>query len=236
MIHDSLDDRDLDRIAVTIAGRDYIIPVEGTRHQVLYATVEWSSLQDYTLSNLPFHRETVRQWAEYKPHVTIITLGQRDIVQNAQVREGDTFVMAALGALREFISQGRREISSEEELAEYNHRVNFNHCFVLSTPRDLVDAVEGIRPWKYDNIQEVVTEEMVNRRGDFYRQNVFIMTAGQDLVLSIRRAIMKTLCIMCRLYYREYNLSVKYWDIGGCDDPNGASSLQDKFEGGERAE
>ena len=236
VIHDSLDDRDLDRIAYTVGGRDYVLPVEGTRHQVLSATVGWSSLQGYTLGNLSSHTETLRHWVEFRPHTTIVTLGQRDIVQNYQVREGDTFVMAALRALREFVNQGRRETSSAEELAEYDYRVNNNHCFVLSTPRNLVDAVEGIMPWKYDNIQEAVTEEMVNRRGDFYRENVFIMTAGQDLVLSIRRAIMKTLCNMCRLHYREYNLSVKYWDIGGCDDPSGASSLRDRLEGGERAE
>ena len=196
----------------------------------------WSSLQGYTLGILSSHTETLRHWVDFRPHVTIITLGQRDIVQNYQVREGDAFVMTALTALRDFIGQGRRELSSTEELAEYEYRIQNNHCFVLSTPRNLEEAAEGLMPWKYENIQVKVTEEMVTRRGEFYRENVFIMTAGQDLVFSIRKAIMKTLCTMCRLHYREYNLSVKYWDIGGCDDPSGASSLRDRLEGGERAE
>ena len=77
-----------------------------------------------------------------------------------------------------------------------------------------------------------VTEQLIERRKEFYRENIFIMTRGCDIALNIRKAVSKLLCTMCRMNYRNYNLYVKYFDIAGCDDPRGASSLIDKFQEG----
>ena len=113
--------------------------------------------------------------------------------------------------------------------------MKWNHCFVLSTPANLIKEVKGYKPWQYDKDQKGVMEEMVERRKEFFLENIFVMTPGRDLVCSIGEAINKILCIHCGLNYRHFNLFVKNFDTAGCDDPEGATALRERVLRGERA-
>ena len=54
-------------------------------------------------------------------------------------------------------------------------------------------------------------------------------------MFSIRDAISKILCINCGSNYRSYTLYVKHFEMGGCDDFQGAIELRERLPLGEQA-
>ena len=191
-------------------------------------------LVDCKLSDLPWHRETVEKWAAYKPHLTVVTLGRADLVSNTKMRQGYTFALGAKGALKQFVAEGERWARQPMEIEEYRYRMKYNHCFILVTPSNLASAVEGLETWQYDEIQRAVRQGLTARRRDFYSENVFVTTPGRDLMFSIRDAVSKILCINCGSNYRTFNLYVRHFEMGGCDDFQGATNLMERISLGEQ--
>ena len=181
------------------------------------------------MSNIPWERQLVERWVAYKPHVTVVTLGREDLLSNSQVREGYTFALAAKGALKQLVIEGERCTRQPMEIEEYRYRMKYNHCFILVTPSNLVSAVEGLETWQYDEIQKAVRQGLTARRKDLYKENIFVTTPGRDLMFSIRDAVSKILCINCGSNYRTFNLYVRHFEMAGCDDFQGATTLRERL-------
>ena len=67
-----------------------------------------------------------------------------------------------------------------------------------------------------------MTQRLVEKRKDFYMENIFVMKTGTDLANDIRQAVAKLLCTRCRLNYASWNLFTQYFNQAGCDDLNTA--------------
>ena len=171
----------------------------------------------------------VERWVAYKPHITVVTLGREDLISNSQVREGYTFALAAKGALKQLVKEGERCVRQPMEIEEYRYRMKYNHCFILVTPSNLVTAVEGLESWQYDEIQKGVRQGLIAKRKEFHKENMFVTTPGRDLMFSIRDAVAKILCINCGANYRSFNLYVRHFEMGGCDDFQGATALRERI-------
>ena len=151
------------------------------------------------------------------------------------MRQGYTFAYGAKGALKQFVTEGERWARQPMAIEEFRYRLKYNHVFILTTPGNLVRAVAGLEPWEYDMAQREVREELIVKRKMFYKENVFVTVPGRDIMLNIREAIMKILCLNCGQNYRFYSLYVKHFEAAGCDDVQGATALKQRFSEGERA-
>ena len=109
----------------------------------------------------------------------------------------------------------------------------YGHKFILTTPRRLERVVVQLKVHEYEIIRGDVTKSLIDNRKVLYSQNVLVVETGVDLAGEIRRSVAKLLCTRCKLNYTYWNLFTKYFNHAGCDDPRGASMLQDKIEEGE---
>ena len=229
IITDNSDKSERNKITLESEGRYYFKCMEGSRHTILNAGVVWNDLPQGKLSELPWDRELVRRWVAYKPHITVVSLGRQDLITNTQVRDAYTFALSAKGALKQLVAEGEKRTRQPMEIEEYRFRMRNYHCFILVSPNNLVSAVEGLDTWQYDEIQRVVRQGLIARRQDFFKQNVFVTTPGRDLMFNIREAVSKILCINCGGNYRSFNLYVRHFETGGCDDLQGATALRESL-------
>ena len=229
IVTDNSDRSERNKITLESEGRYYFKCMEGSRHTILNASVVWNDLPQGKLSELPWDRELVKRWVAYKPHLTVVNLGRQDLIANTQVRDGYTFALSAKGALKQLVAEGEKRTRQHMEIEEYRFRMKNYHCFILVTPSNLMSAVEGLETWQYDEIQRGVRRGLIARRQDFFKQNVFVTTPGRDLMLNIGEAVSKILCINCGGNYRSFNLYVRHFETGGCDDLQGATALRERL-------
>ena len=100
----------------------------------------------------------------------------------------------------------------------------------MATPKYLMENMSQIQPGEYDKIKTAATDAMLKKREEFYEENVIAFKVGRNIVEDIREAVSKLLCLRCRSNYSNYGTPVKCFELGGCDDPRGASMLRDKQE------
>ena len=161
--------------------------------------------------------------------MTVVSLGREDIVQSKQMRQGYTFAIGAKGALEQLVTEGERWARQPMAIEEFRYRLKYNHVFILTTPGNLVRAVAGLEPWEYDTVQREVRKELIAKRKMFYNENVLVTVPGRDIMLNIREAVMKILCLNCGQNYRYFNLYVQNFDTAGCDDIQGATTLKQRL-------
>ena len=224
VIHDGLEEAKLDKICMESDGRHYFKAVEDTRHSPLSATMARSCIGNGPLCTLTSEKETVRQWAQFRPTITVIVLGQQDLIKLKLMRDGRVYAHWAQGTIKELVEEGRE---FTEDKMEYDYRMRWGHWFLLATPKCLMESMSQIQPGEYDKIKTAATDAMLKKREEFYEENVIVFKVGVNIVENIREAVSKLLCLRCRNNYSNYGTPVKCFGLGGCDDPKGESLLMD---------
>ena len=195
--------------------------------------MEWSNLEGHPLSTLAQQQEAIMRWVESEPQVTMITLGQIDLLNIRKMRQGREFVETVKSTIRDLIQEGKNYIQSRDGLIEYEYRMMFGHKFILATPRRLEKIVVQLKVHEYENIKGDVTKALIDSRKDLFTENILVVETGVDLAGEIRRSVAKLICTRCQPNYIFWNIYAKYFNHAGCDDPRGASMLKDKIEEGE---
>ena len=178
-----------------------------------------------------YESDTIMQWAQFQPTITVIVLGQQDLLGNKLMRDRDIYTHWAQSAIKELVEAGRKFRNTTEDKLEYDYRMRWEHRFLLATPRCLMERVSHMQLWEYDRLKTAATEAMVQKRKDFYMDNIIVFRLQVTVVEDIRKAVSKLLCLRCRASYSSYGMPVKHFEQGGCDDPRGASLLMDRRQG-----
>ena len=229
VIHDGLEGAKLDKICMESDGKHYFKAVEDTRHSPLSATMARSYVRNGSLCALTSEKETVRQWAQFRPTITVIVLGQQDLIQLKLMRDGRVYAHWAQGIMEEWVEKGR-EVT--EDKMEYDYRMKWGHWFLLATPKYLMENMRQIQPGEYDRVRTAVEEAILQKRKEFHEGNVIVFKVGRNIVEHIREAVSKLLCHRCRTNYNRFGVRVGWFEYGGCDDTRGEEWIQGILEEG----
>ena len=227
VIHDGIEEAELDELCMESNGKSYFKAIEDTRHSPLSATMARSYVRNGSLCALTSEKEIMRRWAQFRPTITVIVLGQQDLIKLKLMRDGRVYTHWTQGVMQEWVEEGR-EVT--EDKMEYDYRMKWGHWFLLATPKCLMENMSQIQPGEYDRIRTTAAEAMLQKRKEFYEENVIVFKVGRNIVEHIREAVSKLLCLGCRGNYSRYGIHVEWFELGGCDDPRGASMLRDRQE------
>ena len=81
VIHDGIEEAELDDLCIVSNGKSYFQAIEDTRHSPLSATMVRSHVRNGLLCTLLAEEEIMVQWAQFRPTITVIVLGQQDVIQ-----------------------------------------------------------------------------------------------------------------------------------------------------------
>ena len=218
VIHDGIEETELDKMCTEKNGRHYFEAIEDTRHSPLSATMQRSCFKNGYLFAITAEKEIMKQWVQFKPTITTIVMGQQDLMKLESFRDADVFTQWAIAGIEELVETGRRYA---EDKTEYDHRMKWGHWFLLATPKYLTENMRQRQPGEYNRIRTAVEEAMIEKRKEFHEKNVIVFKAGRNIVEHIREAVSKLVCHRCRSNYNRYGVRVGWFEFGGCDDSIG---------------
>ena len=215
VIHDGIEEAELDKMCIEKNGRQYFEAIEDTRHSPLSATMQRSCIRDGYLFAITAEEETMKQWIQFKPTITTIVMGQQDLIR---FKDATVFTKWAICGIEELVEVGRKYA---EDKTEYDYRMKWGHWFLLTTPKYLRENRGQVQPEEYERIRTAAAKTMLENRDEFHDINVIVFEAGRDIVAGIREAISKLLCIRCKNRIERFGTPVECMEMGGCDDPEG---------------
>ena len=221
IIHDGIEETELDRLCMEIGGRYRFRFSENTMHVPVSAMVGRKCVDKLCVDLLS--KETVTQWVQFRPDVTVLVLGQKDIVDLKMMRCSVVYTHWAKGDIQELMEKGR-ELAEDKQ--EYDHRMKEGHWFLFATPKCLMEDVEGMTASMYQDIKLKHTAMMIQKREEFHANRIITFKVGEDLIVDMGRAISKLLCFRCSAELDTFGTPVRCFEMGGCDDPSGESLLR----------
>ena len=222
IIHDGIEETELDRLCMEIGGRNNFKFSENTKHTPVKAFVGRKCVEEKAMRGL-LSEETITQWVQFRPDVTVLVFGQKDIVELKLFRCSVVYTHWAQGDIEELVKKGRE---FAEDKQEYDLRMKEGHWFLFAAPKCLMEDVEGITASDYEEIKTKHTAMMVQRREEFHADRIITFKVGVDIVEDIRGAVAKLLCLRCGTEYDTFGTPVRCFEMGGCDDPSGESLLR----------
>ena len=221
IIHDGIEETELERLCMVIGGRCRFRFSENTMHVPVSTTVRRKCVDKLCVDLLS--KETVTEWVQAKPDITVLVIGQQDIVNLKMFRCPVVYTHWAKGDIEELMEKGRELV---EDKQEYDHRMKEGHWFLFATPKCLMEDVEGITASQYQDIKLKHTAMMIQKREEFHASRIITFKVGEDLIVDMGRAISKLLCFRCSSELDTFGTPVRCFEMGGCDDPKGESLLR----------
>ena len=230
VIHDGIDEEgQLEDLCILDNETRYFKDREDTRHQPLSAIMVKSRVRNDMMCTLLAEEEIMTQWVQFRPTITVIVLGQQDVIHLNLMRDGEVFANWIKNDLKDWKEKAREII---EDKSEYDYRMNWGHWFLLATPRYLMQDVGQMTIGRYDIIRRKVEDAMIEKRDEFHEQRVLVFRAGRNIVRNVRKYVSKLLCHRCRTNYNRYGVQVGWFEYGGCDDAVGEEWIQGILEEG----
>ena len=220
IIHDGVNEAEMERFCILIDGRCRFNFAPGSRHVPVSATVR--RLRVNGLGDL-LSEGTVSQWVQCKPDITVLVVGQQDIVKYELFRCPTVYAEWAKGDIEELVEKAR-ELQEDKE--DFDLRMKEGHWFLFATPKCLMEDVEGITASQYQDIKLKHTAMMIQKREEFHASRIITFKVGEDLIVDMGRAISKLLCFRCSSELDTFGTPVRCFEMGGCDDPKGESLLR----------
>ena len=220
IIHDGVNEAEMERFCVVVDGRCRFNFAPGSRHVPVSATVR--RLRVNGLGDL-LSEGTVSQWVQCRPDITVLVLGQQDIVKYKLFRCPTVYAQWAKGDIEELVDKARELVEDKEE---FDLRMKEGHWFLFATPKCLMEDVEGLSASEYQDIKLKHTAMMIQKREEFHASRIITFKVGEDIIVDMGRAISKLLCFRCSSELDTFGTPVRCFEMGGCDDPKGASLLR----------
>ena len=228
VIHDGIDNEgQLEDLCIVDGETKYFKDKEDTRHQPLSAIMVKYRVKNDMMCTLLAEEEILTQWVQFRPTVTVIVLGQQDVIHLNLDRYGEVFVNRIKNDLKDW-KEKAREITEDKD--EHDYRMLWGHWFLLATPRYLMQDLEQMTVERYDRIRRTVEDKMTEKRDEFHEQRVLVFRAGWNIVRNIRKYVSKLLCQNCRTDYNKFTVRVGWFEYGGCDDAVGEEWIQGILE------
>ena len=223
VIHDGIEEAQLDDLCIVNNEISYFKDREDTRHQPLSAIMVKSRVRNDLMCTLLAEEEIMAQWVQFRPTITVIVLGQQDVIHLNLMRDGGVFVHRIQNDLKDWVEKGRGII---ENKMEHDYRMTWGHWFLLATPRHLMEDIGQMTLGRYNRIRTTMEDAMIEKRDEFHEQRVIVFRAGRNVVKNIRKYVSKLLCHRCRTNYNRYGVQVGWFEYGGCDDAVGEEWIQ----------
>ena len=220
IIHDGVNEAEIERFCAVVDGRCRFNFAPGSRHVPVSATVR--RLRVNGLGDL-LSEGTVAQWVQCRPDITVLVLGQQDIVKYEPFRCPNVYAEWAKGDIEELVEKARE---LQEDRDDFDRRMKEGHWFLFATPRSLMQDVQEITASQYQDIKLKHTAMMIQRREEFHANRIITFKVGEDLIVDMGRAISKLLCFRCSSELDTFGTPVRCFEMGGCDDPSGESLLR----------
>ena len=222
VIHDGIEESELDRLCMEIGGRNNFKFSENTKHTPVKAFVGRKCVEEKAMRGL-LSEETITQWVQFRPDITVLVLGQKEIVDLKLFRCSVVYIQWTQGDIKELVERGRE---FAEDKQEYDLRMKEGHWFLFATPKCLMEDVEGMTASMYQDIKLKHTAMMIQKRKEFHANRIITFKVGEDLIVDMGRAISKLLCFRCNAELDTFGTPVRCFEMGGCDDPSGESLLR----------
>ena len=220
IIHDGVNEAEIERFCAVVDGRCRFNFAPGSRHVPVSATVR--RLRVNGLGDL-LSEGTVSQWVQCRPDITVLVLGQQDIVKYELFRCPTVYAQWAKGDIEELVEKARK---LQEDKEDFDRRMKEGHWFLFATPKCLMEDVEGMTASMYQDIKLKHTAMMIQKREEFHANRIITFKVGEDLIVDMGRAISKLLCFRCSSELDTFGTPVRCFEMGGCDDPSGESLLR----------
>ena len=220
IIHDGVKEAEMERFCMVIDGRCRFRFAVGSEHVPVNATVRRLCVDG--LGDL-LSEGTVSQWVQCKPDITVLVVGQQDIVKYKLFRCPTVYADWAKGDIEELVEKARELVEDKEE---FDLRMKEGHWFLFATPKCLMEDVEGLSASEYQDIKLKHTAMMIQKREEFHASRIITFKVGEDIIVDMGRAISKLLCFRCSSELDTFGTPVRCFEMGGCDDPKGASLLR----------